>query len=389
MGVVSKLSSSDSSAEQSWKHAFWQQDFDGSNFPKWFYSHTCQIWCNLVLGSALLAIGVAYLAIQNSILELAVPYDHSTQRHTFTLDADWPGPVFVYYEIENFHVNYKSFVESKDHFVVGSSFSKYNCKGAETYEEALRIRPGDQVFAKTIENLAEVRPCGVASFSFPLDRFELYRSVNASENGRKEQRLVLDESDLALDADREHFRRKLIPGDDGQPTIDNQPSFLWAETEKERAALLEHFMVWYRGASSSRFRNLWARIDESLPAGTYSWVFQNQSEVWSRWRVKKKVVLSTMSTFGSNNQFLGAAFIFAGVALLGVSLAFRSPPGGGLPASGENLRPDLKEALQQIVRKRHGARVGQGKSERLTVTSVVPHDGDVDSPSIGSPGAAW
>jgi hypothetical protein len=389
MGRVSKLDS-DNSTPQSWKQKFWQQDFDGSNFPKWFYSHSCQIWCNLALGCVLLAIGVAYLAVQNSILELAVPYDHSTQRHTFTLNKDWPGPIFVYYEIENFHVNYKNFVESKDHFIVGSSFSKYNCKGAETRDQALKIRPGDEVFARMTGGQQEIRPCGVASFSIFLDHFELYRSVNSSESGRKEQRLLLDESDLALDGDREHFRRKITTSDDGILMVENQPSFLWAETEAERAALLEHFMVWYRGASSSKFRNLWARIDENLPAGTYSWVFQNQSEVWSKWGVKKQIVLTTISSFGNNNQFLGAAFIFAGVALLGVSLAFRSPPGGGQPESGENLRPDLKEALQQIVRKRHGARAARGKSEQLQLMSVVPHDGDVSASSTPrTPGAAW
>lgn len=385
MGNVSKLTD-DSSHEQSWKKMFWQQDFNGSSFPQWFYSHTCQIWCNLFLGSVLLALGVAYLAIQNSVLELAVPYDHSTQRHTFTLNTDWHGPVFVFYEIENFHMNYKSFVESKDHFIVGSSFSKYNCEGALTRQQALQIRHSDEVFARMTKGHSEIRPCGVASFSFLLDRFELYQSVNCSECAGKEQKLLLDEKDLALDGDREHFRKKIVSGDDGNLTVENTPSFLWAATEAEREALLEHFMVWYRGASSSRFRNLWARIDDNLPAGTYSWVFQNQSEVWSKWGVKKKVILTTMSGIGSNNQFLGAAFIFAGVALLGVSLAFRSPPGGGQPENGQNLRPDLKEALQQIVRKKLAARGGHGKSQQLQLTSVVQHD-VLENPQ--SPGAAW
>lgn len=385
MGAFKKLGG-DSSSDKSWKQLFWQQNFNGSTFPHWFYSHQCQVWCNLILGSILLAIGIMYLAIQQSILELAVPYDHSTQKYEFTLNVDWPGPVFVYYEVENFHANYKSFVESKDHFIVGSSFSKYNCDGAESREDVLKIRPSDEVFRSMIEGHLDIRPCGLAAFSFLLDRFELYRSVNGSDGDGREQRLLLDETDLALNGDREHFGRKIVTRDAAPPTIENEPSFLWAGTAVESRALLEHFMVWYRGASSSTFRNLWARINETLPAGTYSWVFQDQSAVWSKWGVKKKVVLTTMSTFGTKKAFLGATFIFAGVALLGVSLAFRSPPGGAQPETGARLRPDLKEVLQQIARQKHAAHSADRRLEQLQLTSVCSAE---DASAPRKPGTAW
>jgi hypothetical protein len=390
MGVVKKIMGGDSSESQrSWKRRLWQQDYVGNSFPLWFYSHHCQVWCNLFLGAVLLTIGIVYLALQQSILELAVPYDHSTKSHTFTLNDNWPGPVFVYYEIENFHAPYRSFVESKDHFIVGSGFSKYNCEGASTRAQALKIRPGDEVFAKLTEGLSEIRPCGLVAFSFFLDRFELYRRVNASvesEGDTKDYRLLLDETDIAIEGDREHFRRKIINSEEGAPTVDDMPIFLHAETEAESAALMEHFIVWYRGASSSRFRNLWARINGGRPAGTYSWVFQNHSEVWTKWGVNKKVVLTTSTDLGNNNKFLGACFIFAGVAMLGVSLAFRSPPGGAGPESGDNLSSEVKEALQEIARQRYARSGSKRSSELIGVVYQCPNE---EAENSRGPGAAW
>lgn len=404
------------SKERPWQKRFWQQDYKGCSLPFWFYSHQSQVACNLFLGAIFVTFGVVHVAIQRSIFELAVAYDHSTQRHDFTLNSDWPGPVFVYYELDNFHAPYRTFVESKDHFIVGSGFSKYNCKGAESRAHALRIRPGDEMFAtltegkamsgiqnKTAEGVLKrladsdpsmlansmIRPCGFAAFSVFLDRFELYRTANASESNAKEERLLLDETDLALDGDRELFRKKISYRSDGTPMVENNPMFLWGETQAEQAAILEHFMVWYRGASSSRFRNLWARIPAGLTKGTYSLMFRNHSDIWTKWRVNKKVVLTTMSTFGANNEFVGVAFILTGVSMLSVGFAF-AILGWGQTEDAATLRPETKTALQQIVKQKHqeyAAYAGGRRSKELT--SVVYQCSDADPGPPQSPCAAW
>jgi hypothetical protein len=395
--VVAKLRAR-FAGEGSWRKQFWQQDFAGCSFPSWFYSDRCQICCNLVLGLVLVVFGAVHFAIQRSIFELVVPYDHSTQRHDFTVDVDWPGPVFLYYEIDNFHAPYKTFVESKDHFMVGSSFSKYNCEGAETRAQAFKIRPGDETFAKLTEGKAmhefranltaegvltrlsasdpswansKIRPCGLAAFSVLLDRFELYQRSNVSEVGVQDKKILLDETDIALDGDRDLFRTKIRYQNDASPMVDDAPAFLWGETRDEEAALLEHFMVWYRGASSSRFRNLWARINGGLVKGTYSLMFSNHSDVWARWGVKKKVILTTMTVFGANNEIVGVAFILTGFALLSAGLAFQLL-GESQTQNALHLSPETQEALLLIARQKHQRCIDRAGSRKQTeLTHVV------------------
>eukprot|EP00746_Dinoflagellata_sp_MGD_P166536 gnl/MRDRNA2_/MRDRNA2_96484_c0_seq1.p1 gnl/MRDRNA2_/MRDRNA2_96484_c0~~gnl/MRDRNA2_/MRDRNA2_96484_c0_seq1.p1 ORF type:complete len:408 (-),score=73.58 gnl/MRDRNA2_/MRDRNA2_96484_c0_seq1:486-1709(-) len=382
--------------EDSWKKRFWQQDYEGCSFPLWFFSQRCQVFCNVVLGLVFVGFGAAHVAIQRSVFELVIPYDHSTDRHDFTLDVDWSGPIFVYYEVDNFHAPYKTFVESKDHFIVGSSFSKYNCKGAETRAQALKIRPGDETFVKFTNGKAmhelrgnmsaegvlarlsasdssffasQIRPCGMAAFSVLLDHFELYRRLNVSEVGTQEEKVLLNETDLALDGDRELFSKKITHRKDGSPMVDEEPIFLWGDSQAEEAALLEHFMVWYRGSSSSHFRNLWARIPGGLSKGMYSLTFHNHSDVWTKWGVNKKIVLTTMTVLGANNEIMGVAFILAGLAMLSAGFAFQLTESQAENVS--NLSPQTKEALLLIARRRHQKHTAAGTQKVTEVTPVV------------------
>jgi len=204
---------------------------------------------------------------------------------------------------------------------------------------------------------SKIRPCGLAAFSVFLDRFEVYRRPNESETGAKEEKMFLDETDIALDGDREIFSKKITYRNDGSPTIDNDPIFLWAENQAEEEALVEHFMVWYRGATSSRFRNLWARIHGGLPKGTYSLMFRNHSDIWAAWGVNKKVVLTTTTVFGANNEIIGFAFILTGVAILSVGVAFSVlGDSEGHVDSAPHLSPQTKEALLLIARQKHQKR---------------------------------
>ena len=75
-------------------------------------------------------------------------------------------------------------------------------------------------------------------------------------------------------------------------------------------------------AGLPKFRKLWGKIEQDLPAGDYDVSIVNSYDV-SSFNGQKHVVLSTTSIFGGKNDFLGVIYIISGgIALLGSALIF-------------------------------------------------------------------
>lgn len=83
----------------------------------------------------------------------------------------------------------------------------------------------------------------------------------------------------------------------------------------------EHFMVWMRPAALPRFRKLYGRIEQDLPAGaTLNFVVASVFPV-QPFGGTKSLVLATTTLVGAPNPFLATAFIATGAALLALGAA--------------------------------------------------------------------
>lgn len=74
-----------------------------------------------VFGLIFLALGIALYVMSEKITEHVVPYSESKEcpkdqaecKVTLTIDKDIEGPIYVYYQLDNFYQNHRRYVKSR------------------------------------------------------------------------------------------------------------------------------------------------------------------------------------------------------------------------------------------------------------------------------------
>jgi hypothetical protein len=75
-------------------------------------------------------------------------------------------------------------------------------------------------------------------------------------------------------------------------------------------------MVWMRVAGLPTFRKLWGKIDEKLAAGTRLKVYVASHFDVTGFGGRKALVISTSSSLGGRNDFLGYGYLLVGLCCL-------------------------------------------------------------------------
>jgi hypothetical protein len=280
-----------------------------------------------------------------------------TRKLTFTAGADMEGPVYVYYELQNFYQNHRRYVKSRSDDQLRGVDNWMKTGAAYGWDADTKMGTAvpnghpasDSVFSMckplVLPNHVEsgtcnwntttvadngrvipckvMWPCGLIAGSFFND---VYTSAPLGDKW--------SEKGIAWQSDIDH-KFKLPTKDSAgwdykdQVALEDSSYYYMLHQQypefpklREEGVQNEHFIVWMRTAGLPTFRKLYAKIDKKITKGE-----EVQIEVVSRFNVtsfagKKRLVLSTISWMGGKNSFLGIAYIVVGSVSAVLSIGF-------------------------------------------------------------------
>eukprot|EP00238_Polyblepharides_amylifera_P011455 CAMPEP_0196576520 /NCGR_PEP_ID=MMETSP1081-20130531/5748_1 /TAXON_ID=36882 /ORGANISM="Pyramimonas amylifera, Strain CCMP720" /LENGTH=380 /DNA_ID=CAMNT_0041895139 /DNA_START=73 /DNA_END=1215 /DNA_ORIENTATION=- len=232
------------------------------------------------------------------------------------IDEDMDKPVYFYYELNNYYQNHRRYVKSRDDVQLRGDDSS---SGGLLGSLGLSGSAGDCSPQDEQEGTEEeIIPCGLIAWSYFNDTYT-FTLKPAGSNISEEQAepLAVDEKGIAWRSDVNekfgHFKAE---------NFNNIPEYRGGGTIDGYVDEDEHFIVWMRTATLPHFRKLWGKIDQDLKKDDEVYIRVTNRYNTYRFDGKKKLVLSTTSWLGGQNEFLGIAYVVMGCMCVALGILF-------------------------------------------------------------------
>ena len=245
--------------------------------------------------------GIIILVFTSQLKEIKFRYDdycegnyYSNCSIRFTVTEKMSKPIFIYYQIDGFSQNHRTYMESKsDKQLNGEDVSKEDLEKSGVCEFALLNKDVGVRYGLDPEEVAN--PCGLMAKSYFKDNF-LDWKINGKE-------IYPREEDIAYKADKQKYENIQYSEDKHWINMTN-----------------EHFMVWMRPSPFPNPRKLWGVIeDEDIERDSIvSLIVENNNYLQD----KKYIILTTRNVFGGKSMFLGFFYIVFGFLCLIASIVF-------------------------------------------------------------------
>ncbi|XP_051133807.1 ALA-interacting subunit 1-like isoform X2 [Andrographis paniculata] len=244
---------------------------------------------------------------RNDISRFMQSSSNKTCSRTLNVPKHMKQPIYVYYQLDNFHQNHRRYMKSRSDKQLMSRASEGDTQ---------KCWPED-----VTKDGMPILPCGLIAWSVFNDTYRF---------SRNKKPLTLNRRDITWKRDRErkfgnnvypkNFQRGALIGggrlNESKPVV--RIAFKCCENLHRGRVFFasqlseqEDLIVWMRTAALSNFRKLYGKIEEDLVAGdTVDVILENNYNAYI-FDGKKKLVLSTETWLGGKNEFLG--FVYLGV----------------------------------------------------------------------------
>lgn len=315
----------------------------------------------LAIGVIFIPTGIALNSASNGIYEDTVTYDGPEIKLTapgpntcltgdqcniqFKISEDVEGPLYVYYGLENFYQNHRLYVKSQNvNQLLGNPITditaiETDCKPA-VYSNGVKGAPYVDTPTPGYKLLY---PCGLIANSMFNDKikvapphtmdekgiawesdFKKFKNPQGSKSVQVTSGVVADAATCIannLPSDCRLYDAGTVPYLYWYPNMDTYRYNFDNDLYKNIITPVEgmqneHFMVWMRTAALPKFRKLYGKIAGPLKKGEVL-TFQVDSKFEVRsFGGSKSIIISTISSIGGKNNYVGTSFIVVG------SLAF-------------------------------------------------------------------
>jgi len=267
------------------------------------------------------------------------------------MKEDVDGPLYVYYGLENFYQNHRLYVKSqsvdqlKGNAITDITSVESQCSPA-VYTNGV---PGAPYVDTPTEGYKLLYPCGLIANSMFNDKITLARPQLMDETGiawesdfkkfvnpqgSKSVQVAIGVAATAATCAANGLPADCRLYDSGQvPYLywyPNMATYLYNWANPKYSNIIspiegiqnEHFMVWMRTAALPKFRKLYGKIAGPLKKGTVlSFGVQSMFDVRS-FGGSKSIIISTISSIGGKNSYVGTAFIVVGALALMLTALF-------------------------------------------------------------------
>lgn len=153
-------------------------------------------------------------AMSNKIQQISIPYSNEcgTEKQctlTIKVDEDIEGPLFTYYELNNFYQNHRRYVKSRSYAQlmgdkIDEAQAKKDCDPIITNEDMGKTVSVD---GSPLNKDDIAIPCGLIAKSLFTDKYKIFKDENDADSEIK-----INSENIAWNSDRE-FKFKNQDGD--------------------------------------------------------------------------------------------------------------------------------------------------------------------------------
>mmetsp|Transcript_22109 Transcript_22109/g.32207 ORF Transcript_22109/g.32207 Transcript_22109/m.32207 type:complete len:363 (+) Transcript_22109:117-1205(+) len=310
----------------------------------------------LTIGVIFVPVGVTLLDASKEIYEKTVVYDgddtdidgckiRDTNEGkqcsvTFNIGEDVEGPVYVYYELENFYQNHRRYVKSRSSLQLEGENLDKNDVSADCdplyKNHSLLLNPCGLIANSLFNDVIRLDNSSGYSMdekgiSWLSDRKVKFNNV---EGFKKVQHANASSSCVEVMGSEKYSDCKVYVDSDGVTWYywypdDDKVQYLHESYPMVVSPIEgvenEHFIVWMRTAGLPTFRKLYGKIDDDLNKGDVLTFHLDLNFEVNSFDGSKAIVISNLGEFGGKNSFLGISYIVVGSVslLLGVLFALK------------------------------------------------------------------